>query len=185
MLDYVKGNFSNSGKDEYIVLFTAPFTKSELEDGIFLLEYSYIKYVECFIMENDKVIRMYKLPGHWGHVVPRDKTKIDLGEQFSFGWIADFNQNGINEIFVHRKEVFGSSFFSIEFIDNRFVEIPITNRGDILKSVDWEQSKIVVETNPFRSLVLDSKDTRPKYFAEYQWCEKEYCYVLLSNKQYK
>ena len=81
------------------------------------------------------------------------KTKIDLGEQFSFGWIADFNQNGINEIFVHRKEVFGSSFFSIEFIDNRFVEIPITNRGDILKSVDWEQSKIVVETNPFRSLV--------------------------------
>ena len=185
VLDYVKGNFSNSGKDEYIVLFTAPFTKSELEDGIFILEYSYIKYVECFIMENDKVIKMYKLPGHWGHVVPRDKTKIDLGEQFSFGWIADFNQNGINEIFVHRKEVFGSSFFSIEFIDNRFVEIPITNRGDILKSVDWEQSKIVVETNPFRSLVLDSKDTRPKYFAEYQWCEKEHCYVLLSNKQYK
>ena len=185
VFDYVKGNFTGSGKDEYIVLFTAPFTKSELEDGIFLLEYSYIKYVECFIMENDKVIKMYKLPGHWGHVVPRDKTKIDLGEQFSFGWIADFNQNGINEIFVHRKEVFGSSFFSIEFIDNRFVEIPITNRGDILKSVDWEQSKIVVETNPFRLLVLDSKDTRPKYFAEYQWCEKEYCYVLLSNKQYK
>lgn len=185
VFDYVKGNFTGSGKDEYIVLFTAPFTKSELEDGIFLLEYSYIKYVECFIMENDKVIKMYKLPGHWGHVVPRDKTKIDLGEQFSFGWIADFNQNGINEIFVHRKEVFGSSFFSIEFIDNRFVEIPITNRGDILKSVDWEQSKIVVETNPFRSLVLDSKDTRPKYFAEYQWCEKEHCYVLLSNKQYK
>ena len=185
VFDYVKGNFTGSGKDEYIVLFTAPFTKSELEDGIFLLEYSYIKYVECFIMENDKVIKMYKLPGHWGHVVPREKTKINLGEQFSFGWIADFNQNGRNEIFVHRKEVFGSSFFSIEFIDNRFVEIPITNRGDILKSVDWEQSKIVVETNPFRSLVLDSKDTRPKYFAEYQWCEKERCYVLLSNKQYK
>jgi len=185
VLDYVKGNFSNSGKDEYIVLFTAPFTKSELEDGIFLLEYSYIKYVECFIMENDKVIKMYKLPGHWGHVVPREKTKINLGEQFSFGWIADFNQNGINEIFVHRKEVFGSSFFSIEFIDNRFVEIPITGKGDILKSVDWEQSKLVIENYPFKSLVLDSKGTRPKYFAEYQWNEKERCYVLLSNKQYK
>jgi len=185
VLDYVKGNFSNSGKDEYIVLFTAPFTKYELEDGIFLLEYSYIKYVECFIMENDKVIKMYKLPGHWGHVVPREKTKINLGEQFSFGWIADFNQNGINEIFVHRKEVFGSSFFSIEFIDNRFVEIPITGKGDILKSVDWEQSKLVIENYPFKSLVLDSKGTRPKYFAEYQWNEKERCYVLLSNKQYK
>ena len=90
-MDYVKGNFTDSGKDEYIVLFTAPFTKEELEDGVFYLEYIYIKYVECFIMENNKIIKMYKLPGHWGHVVPRDKTKIDLGEQFSFGWIADFN----------------------------------------------------------------------------------------------
>jgi len=75
VLDYVKGNFSNSGKDEYIVLFTAPFTKSELEDGIFILEYSYIKYVECFIMENDKVIKMYKLPGHWGMLYRGIKQK--------------------------------------------------------------------------------------------------------------
>ncbi|UTY30188.1 clustered-type lipoprotein [Treponema putidum] len=94
VLDYVKGNFTNSGYDEYVVFF--------IFDGD---TKNYVNILHCFIVKNDKIIKEYPI------ILPYDEEYIDnrviihLGGElkykfaFSTGFVADFNQNDKNELY--------------------------------------------------------------------------------------
>ena len=194
VLDYIKGNFTGSGKDEYIVLFTAPLPDLEINDYWSLPDRVHIKCASCFIIENNKIIKMYELPGVYGEFEiltlgdgkPSRRTIDDFGKQFSAGWVADFNQNGTNELFFDCRTTNGGSyFFSVEFIDNRFIKTPICDHMYIVDSINWKKSQIIFNTAVPGRLITGSFDTEPWWHATYQWYEKEQCYVFISEKQIK
>ncbi len=182
VLDYIKGNFTDSGKEEYIVFFTAPLTEKELATENFKKEYRYVKYIGCLILENDKVSKMYEISDISGPFTPSVNKITNFGKAFSLGWVADFNQNGKNEIFFDCLNYSEFNFFSVEFFDNKFIKIPITNHMWNIESVDWEKGEILIMGNTERPLKF-SCSTMIKYFATYQWNEEEKCYILLSERQ--
>ena len=71
ILDYVKGNFTNSGYDEYFVMFYEDDPDPEIYD-------QFIERVRCFIVSEDKIINDYYITFPRGAFFWGDYTHLDL-----------------------------------------------------------------------------------------------------------
>ncbi len=149
VLDYVKGNFTNSGYDEYFVMFYE-------NDGRDFIQGFNILRIKCFIVSNKKILKEYyinSLGGIGFHPDPNinyldysrnivHKLK-DFGFQFSQGWVNDFNQNGRNEIYFASQLNFDDPvLFIIEFDDKEFITNYVSTYSYEINSVDWKTKTI-------------------------------------------
>ncbi len=158
ILDYVKGNFTNSGYDEYFVMFYRDHPNPEIDD-------QFIERVRCFIVSEDKIINDYYISNSGGFFYPGlryDKLSEvkDFGFKFSQGWIADFNQNGINEIYLAALfDIYGGGLLIIEYNDGSFVSGYVyDNRYDIV-GIDWYKKMIIIK----------DKSRSGEWIDDYQW----------------
>ncbi|UTC63534.1 clustered-type lipoprotein [Treponema sp. OMZ 787] len=158
ILDYVKGNFTNSGYDEYFVMFYEDDPDPEMGD-------QYIERVRCFLVSEGKIINDYYISHSGGYFYPaltHDKLPEvkDFGYKFSQGWIADLNQNGINEIYLAALfNIEGDRLLMIEYNDESFVTSYVYgDRYDIL-SIDWYKKMIIIK----------DKSMNGEWIDDYQW----------------
>ena len=176
VLDYIKGTFTNSGNDEYIVFFTQGKKTCELTG----YEYDSTDGISCFVLKNNTVQKVYKLFCYSG--IPFRSSYIvatsTFGEEFFEGWVADFNQNTINEIFLgYFIEPF-YVFYSVEF--NQEKDVFDTFRiGYYIDRVqpDWDNKILKVRHTTRFAL--------NKYVAIIQWNEADNRYWFISDKLQK
>ena len=171
ILDYVKGNFTNSGYDEYFVMFYRDHPNPEIDD-------QFIERVRCFIVSEDKIINDYYISNSGGFFYPGlryDKLSEvkDFGFKFSQGWIADFNQNGINEIYLAAWfDIYGGGLLIIEYNDGSFVSSYVyDNRYDIV-GIDWYKKMIIIK----------DKSRSGEWIDDYQWNDTLKEFILLKRK---
>ena len=158
ILDYVKGNFTNSGYDEYFVMFYEDDPDPEIDD-------QFIERVRCFVVSEGKIISDYYISNSGGFFYPglsNDKLSEvkDFGFKFSQGWIADFNQNGINEIYLAAFfSIEGGGLLMVEYNNGAFVSGYVYgDRYDIV-SVDWYKKMIIIK----------DKSGNGEWIDDYQW----------------
>ncbi len=149
VLDYVKGNFTNSGYDEYIVMIGKDYIPYGENDRSV-----WIERVRCCIVDNGKVIEDYDLSEIYCAYIPEFSSSLkegptpegvdalkNFGYLFSQGWVNDFNQNGINEIYFSFFRGFGGDLLVAEFTGKDF-DINYASNIDSgmypLLSADWE-----------------------------------------------
>ncbi|UTY27732.1 clustered-type lipoprotein [Treponema putidum] len=171
ILDYVKGNFTNSGYDEYFVMFYEDDPDPEIYD-------QFIERVRCFVVSEGKIINDYYISHSGGFFYPGlryDKLSEvkDFGFKFSQGWIADFNQNGINEIYLAALfTIEGGGLLMIEYNDGAFVSGYVYgDRYDIV-GIDWYKKMIIIK----------DKSINGEWIDDYQWNDALKEFILLKSK---
>ncbi|MGI5064657.1 clustered-type lipoprotein [Treponema putidum] len=171
ILDYVKGNFTNSGYDEYFVMFYEDDPDPEIYD-------QFIERVRCFVVSEGKIINDYYISHSGGFFYPglsNDKLSEvkDFGFKFSQGWIADFNQNGINEIYLAALfTIEGGGLLMIEYNDGAFVSGYVYgDRYDIV-GIDWYKKMIIIK----------DKSINGEWIDDYQWNDALKEFILLKSK---
>ena len=172
VLDYVKANLTNSGYDEYLVLY----------EDVDKYAKDYISRVKCLIISGNKVIKDYCIAfPHNTYFLPtyyfyEYRNNFDnFGFQFSQGWINDFNQNGINEVYfscVFSGMVGHGYLLHIEFNDNKFSTEYISIYNYDIDSIDWHEKRINVVYH----------DAWIKWLDSMIWNESTKQYVLESFK---
>jgi len=117
----IEGNFTNSGNKELLV-----FYQSKREG------YNVIDRAVCFVLDSmgEKVQSVYWIPDYWtlsfnpGELLSMEKLgRSVIWLDAIIGYIGDFNQNGIEEIFLYRGSGMGNSLFIFEFNGSEFIEI--------------------------------------------------------------
>ena len=177
VLDYVKGNFTNSGYDEYVVFF--------IFDGD---TKNYVNILHCFIVKNDKIIQEYPI------ILPYDEEYIDNREiihfggelkykfAFSTGFVADFNQNYINELYFKTVFVGGWTFYRAEFEDNFFNVKEVFSPPNHFSSLKWSTKTMTVDA--YEEYIYSQTDTSSGSdgYAEFQWSEDLNDFILKYKK---
>ena len=187
VINYVKGNFVNSGYDEYLVFFNRGM---QFENEFFVDYMSYIELGACVILKDGIIIQSYGLPGVDGlldfawyydqdnRVKPK---RQDFATRFIQGWVGDFNKNGKNEIIIEDLGPFGSTdIFVLEFDEDHFVRrflMDFTGRINTL-TYDWGNESFICEYGFTQHVIFDKT-----YRAIIKWSEKENCYIHISNEQ--
>ena len=178
ILDYVKGNFTNSGYDEYFVMFYEDDPDPEIYD-------QFIERVRCFIVSEGKIINDYYITFprgafFWGDYTHLDLKKFDnFGFQFSQGRIADFNQNGINEIYFSVLfNIEPGNVLVVEFNENEFITNYISIDTYDIASIDWNTKMITV--NAVLSAVKGFNGWQEK-IDTFVWSEELKEYVLFKR----
>ena len=178
ILDYVKGNFTNSGYDEYFVMFYEDDPDPEIYD-------QFIERVRCFIVSEGKIINDYYITFprgafFWGDYTHLDLKKFDnFGFQFSQGRIADFNQNGINEIYFSVLfNIEPGNVLVVEFNGNEFITNYISIDTYDIASIDWNTKMITV--NAVLSAVKGFNGWQEK-IDTFVWSEELKEYVLFKR----
>ncbi len=188
VLDYIKGNFTGSGKDEYIVYFdTHGFTK-DLDKHSSLPEYEWKNDIDeamCFIIDDDSIIKTYEISGVDGFFIPASLARLRskeigmpdikaFGVRFFQGWINDFNQNGINEIYSINPSYmndYSSSMCFIEFNGQSFNIRKFNFWYSFFNSVDWYKGELILEIwIPFAEwLSFDPNDGSGLFKNKWKW----------------
>ena len=216
VLDYIRGNFTNSGYDEYIVFFTNDSRKEMEEAGEHHPNFyskdgklsditwkNNICDIACFIVKNNRFIKVYDiyfrgsifLPAYekslslYGSLNPRQLPYItNFGKQFFQGWVADLNQNGINEIYIYFPWKGTVRITMAEFIDKDFEFKCIEILGDEFNNVDWHKKTF---NGNYYSIELRDDTYGILWYKEiFQWNEDDDNYWLQScnispNRSYK
>ena len=216
VLDYIRGNFTNSGYDEYIVFFTNDSRKEMEEAGEHHPNFyskdgklsditwkNNICDIACFIVEGSTFKKVYDiyfrgsifLPAYekssslYGSLNPRQMPYItNFGKQFFQGWVADFNQNGINEIYIFYFGGSGAHIAVEEFDGQRFKIHDLKFFGYNIAEVDFYKKTL---NGKYYGIKL-SGDTKfiVWYKKIFQWNEDDNSYWLQSynispNRSYK
>ncbi|EMB20946.1 treponema denticola clustered lipoprotein [Treponema denticola OTK] len=184
ILDYVKGNFTNSGYDEYFVMFYEDDPDPKIYD-------QFIERVRCFVVDEDKIIKDYYINVPSASFFPPHIERGGLfglknfGFEFSQGWVSDFNQNGKNEIYFVTHFSTGRNFlFIIEFNGEFFVTGYVSAEyGLDIESVDWNKKMIVLRKGG--SFIRSEKFKGWEYWYDTViWNEQLKEYILL-KREYK
>ncbi len=172
ILDYVKGNFTNSGYDEYFVMFYEDDPDPEIYD-------QFIKRVRCFVVDEDKIIKDYYITVPSASFFPPHIERGGLfglknfGFEFSQGWVSDFNQNGKNEIYFVTHFSTGRNFlFIIEFNGEFFVTGYVYDNDYDIVSIDWYKKMIIIK----------DESRSGKWIDDYQWNDTLKEFILLKRK---
>lgn len=182
-VDYVKGNFTDSGYDEYFVVFCKEVPGPEYGQTV--------KRVRCFVVDEDKIIKDYYITVPSASFFPPHIERGGLfglknfGFEFSQGWVSDFNQNGKNEIYFVTHFSTGRNFlFIIEFNGEFFATGYVSAEyGLNIESVDWNKKMIVLREGG--SFIRSEKFKGWEYwYDKVIWNEQLKEYILL-KREYK
>ena len=175
-----EGNFTDSGSDEYLVLF-------HIEDGDGTTFSTFISAVKIFIMPKHKIVKEYILPVKDIYFSPDFKAEnfgfdIDSHHPRSCCRVADFNQNGINEIYFfcehgyydeNNKYKEHNCLLFVGFDKDGFKTNYVCPDSYNLSSVDWEQKRIYMKSNNYKDA--------DKFDSVFSWDEDLQEYVLLKK----
>lgn len=175
-----EGNFTDSGSDEYLVLF-------HIEDGDGTTFSTFISAVKIFIMPKHKIVKEYILPVKDIYFSPDFKAEnfgfdIDSHHPRSCCRVADFNQNGINEIYFfcehgyydeNNKYKEHNCLLFVEFDKDGFKTNYVCPDSYNLSYVDWEQKRIYMKSNNYKDA--------DKFDSVFSWDEDLQEYVLLKK----
>ncbi|QOW59693.1 hypothetical protein [Treponema pedis] len=187
VLSCVESNFTDSGSDEYLVVF-------HVEDGDGTTFNVFISEVKIFIVPENKIVKEYILPVKDIYFSPDFEAEnfgfnIDSHYPRSCCRVADFNQNGINEIYFfceygyydeNNKYKDHNFLLFVEFDKDGFKTNYVCPDSYNLSSVDWEQKRIYMKSNNYKNENTDSD----KFDSVFSWDEDLQKYVLL-KKTYK
>ena len=182
-IDYTKGVFTNSGHDEYIVFFSQ---QENWLDKMVNDDYLPVDAICCFILDNGTILDVYKLPNIWagmGCFNEKNFGEKNFGVQILKGWahVVDFNQNGVNEIFLRGD--FGWWYVcAVEFNGKNFDVYFITSRCESIASIDWN-TKVLTFTH--RTGYLPLGHGQEIYRETIQWNEADNRYWFISDKLQK
>jgi hypothetical protein len=175
-----EGNFTDSGSDEYLVLF-------HIEDGDGTTFSTFISAVKIFIMPKHKIVKEYILPVKDIYFSPDFKAEnfgfdIDSHHPRSCCRVADFNQNGINDIYFfceygyydeNNKYKEHNCLLFVEFDKDGFKTNYVCPDSYNMSSVDWEQKRIYMKSNNYKDA--------DKFDSVFSWDEDLQEYVLLKK----
>ncbi|MGI5069309.1 hypothetical protein [Treponema denticola] len=175
-----EGNFTDSGSDEYLVLF-------HIEDGDGTTFSTFINAVKIFIMPKHTIVKEYILPVKDIYFSPDFKAEnfgfdIDSHHPRSCCRVADFNQNGINEIYFfceygyydeNNKYKEHNCLLFVEFDKDGFKTNYVCPDSYNLSYVDWEQKRIYMKSNNYKDA--------DKFDSVFSWDEDLQEYVLLKK----
>ena len=170
-VDYVKGNFTDSGYDEYFVVFCKEVPGPEYGQTV--------KRVRCFVVDEDKIIKDYYITVPSASFFPPHIERGGLfglknfGFEFSQGWVSDFNQNGKNEIYFVTHFSTGRNFlFIIEFNGEFFVTGYVYDNDYDIVGIDWYKKMIIIK----------DESRSGKWIDDYQWNDTLKEFILLKRK---
>jgi hypothetical protein len=136
ILGFRKGNFTNSGKDEYVVFLDRKDKRKEITDRL-------IYSINVAVVNGDQVIKNYKVEGASGIFEYNDSflpiitnSKVNWGKWDGLCCVRDYNGNGLDEILFF--EITGMSFLPYIFeYSNRemrtILEPPPTPTNQVMK----------------------------------------------------
>ena len=176
VLDYVKGNFTNSGYDEYVVFFSDGKTTKD-----------YISRLHCFIVENDKIINEYPIvlyPDEYldNREIFNYTDEIKYKFSFSTGFIADLNQNDKNELYFQTVFVGGTDFYRAEFEDDFFNINRVCLHNYNFKKLNWHIKTIVMDIHEEYIYSQTGSGSYSRGYAEYRWNEDLNDFILKYKK---
>jgi hypothetical protein len=175
------GNFTNSGNREALVLYeykSDQFIEGERNYSVF------DAYVFTLDGKSEEITNEYALESY-GTTLFAEYHNINngpmskLGREISWqgqtmGYVGDFNQNGLDEIYLYI--LTGWSFYPW------FFEFDGKNFRRILSFVEDTNSLIVVEVDEEnRGIKFSGFDEQGEYFVVYQWSDKEKVYVRIGT----
>lgn len=173
LLNYIKGNFTNSMYDEYLVF----FKQGIWSDG--RQEYDdYIRHVRCFIMDDDnKIIDDYYFPTQGKCLAYNIDSNKDFSSKFFQGWVGDFNKNGINEVIIISRYQ-GSGIDILEFGNGSFKKKFLMDFSYVKDTLnyDWESEEFSCE------YIAQKLSIDQSYIAKIRWSDIENCYIRVSNE---
>ncbi|AIN93784.1 hypothetical protein [Treponema putidum] len=179
-----EGNFTDSGSDEYLVLF-------HLEDGDSTTFGTYISEVKIFIVPKYRIAKEYILHVKDIYFSPKFKAE-NFGFSIGSGYpwcccrVADFNQNGVNEIYFfceygyydeNNKYKDHNFLLFVEFDKDGFKTNYVCPDSYNLSYVDWEQKRIYMKSKNYENENVDSD----KFVSVFSWDEDLQKYVLLKK----
>ena len=136
ILGYRRGNFTNSGKIEYVVFLDRKDKRKAITDKL-------IYSINVVVVDNDHIMRNYKIKDASGIFEYDDSfLPIITNEEVNWGgWdgcccIRDFNGNGLDEILFF--EITGMSFlpYIFEYFDGKMrtvLDPPPTSSNQIMR----------------------------------------------------
>lgn len=171
VLNYVKGNFINSGYDEYIVFFKQGISYDF--EG-FETKEDHVKYVECIVLKNDSILQSYPIYGVFGNVNERSPYSSKFGTTFFQGWIGDFNKNGRNELIIncYIKNSRENAMIMVEFYNGNFETYEFLATTDW--KYDWGRELFICPFFPSKQIHAGHE-----WFQGISWSEQLRCYIII------
>jgi len=112
LLDYRKGNFTNSGKAEYVIFLESKDKDKQIT--VTLIDEAYVVVVGANGIEKSYAVKDLKGLYDYAHFLPYITDKrVNWGKWDGFCYVRDFNGNGLDEILFFK--VTGMSFLPYIF----------------------------------------------------------------------
>jgi hypothetical protein len=179
---YIIGNFTNSGKTEVVAFYQD--RSSEFIEG---KPFYFISEIYCFIIENDRVDTVLKMPfegtNYFNEAINLNLSPLGhLGKKiiwrdYYMGASGDFNKNGRDELYLYT--VTGFSFypsaFEFDVRDKKFKQI--------LDYCNFAALVNLIEVDSVRKrLVFNEGVVRPSTEKKvFQWDESQQIYVRVKD----
>ena len=165
-----KGNFTGSGKDEFLIFLGRKYKEKEKRQPS-------IRNTVVAIFSGEELIVIYKVP----YYTSLDKGCYEsgkLGKGTSQGWIKDYNGNGLDELLF--TESYGSFMIweTFEFINGRFKKTFDFPHCIDIKSYDDSKKEITI----IHYLYTDSKGYYKNVEKKLVWNEKAKEYSVLDDE---
>lgn len=118
IVQYIFGNFTNSGKIEVLVCFNKELFRSE--------DFFTIRKIGLFIFNEDQdVISCYYTDNYCVSLLNKERCYecIPLGKRYSEGWVCDLNGNGKQELIFSHGQAMNSAMCILEYSDGALVNV--------------------------------------------------------------
>ena len=152
VIDYVKVNLTDSGYDEYLVI----YGEYDANANVYYELLPYPKRLSCVLVDGNTVVKDYAIPIYLGYYdpmkdirAPYSGYKSNFGFEFAHGFINDCNNNNLNEVWYYADiQPADAALYNIEFNGEKF-------RTNLISDDYFKQAN----PNPLsNSLIIDSSD---------------------------
>ena len=165
VIDYVKVNLTDSGYDEYLVI----YGEYDANANVYYELLPYPKRLSCVLVDGNTVVKDYAIPIYLGYYdpmkdirAPYSGYKSNFGFEFAHGFINDCNNNNLNEVWYYADiQPADAALYNIEFNGEKF-------RTNLISDDYFKQAN----PNPLsNSLIIDSSDVASFTCYEYVYRE--------------
>lgn len=193
LINYKKGNFTNSGQTEILAYYNAKdFTKKDI------YQYNVANKLVIFVIKQNKIINEYELKYWNGASYDSDKDgavlnnkeiinnkKLKFGKWDGYTFVYDYNGNGLDEILLlsNSPETFLPYIF--EFHDGKMKTVLDVKDEDnfdanvkgFVETTSDKKGKYVEIYDAF-----ESSRTESVWWEKYTWSKNKKMYVLVDSK---
>lgn len=177
LLHFKKDNFTNSGRDEYIVFYKEDKASDNNNNDI--------DKVCVFIIKNNKITTSYDLQAWSISYKKRDlqiinSNSADLGKWDGYCYVNDINNNGVNEIIFFCSSGIGINVNIYEFKNNNFKIVLNGPEDGILSKIETEVISNKKTIKLYGDYFKENKKLY-RYWYRYVWIEKKGIYGFIEK----